>query len=224
VTDFASYADQCAGELDPARARVLRGRLSEAVRAVVDAPDSALSIDDQSDALLRLRELAEEMDDAKLARQMAERQRALLDRAVAAAPSAYARMTYVWPRSEVYVYLGEGEKLIPELEKLAAELPDEYDPPYRLAWVRMHVGQLDQALVAARRAVDMVYGPRKGRALILVADIQKKKGDVAAERAARQVVVDYYASLPPGHKNADAEAAAREALAAVGTAETAKKN
>jgi thioredoxin-like negative regulator of GroEL len=222
VTDFAGFADQCLDALDPAQSRLVRGRLSEAVRAVVDAPDAAMSVDDQSDALLRLRELAEGLEDTKLARAMAERQRTLLDRAVASAPSAYGRMIYVWPRSEVYVYLGEGEKLIPEMEKLAADLPNEYDPPYRLAWVNYQVGRLDEALAAAQRAVGMVYGPRKGRALILVADIHKKRGDVAAERAARQAVVDHYASLPPGHKNEGAEAAAREALAAVGKPDPAK--
>jgi tetratricopeptide (TPR) repeat protein len=145
---------------------------------------------------------------------MAERQRDLLDRAVAAAPTAFGRMTYVWPRSEVYVYLGEGEKLVPDLERLAADLPNEYDPPYRLAWVELKIGKLDEALAAAQRAVGMVYGPRKGRALTLVADIHKARGDAVAERAARQAVVDYYASLPPGHKNDGAEADARAALAA----------
>jgi hypothetical protein len=70
---------------------------------VLDAPDSALSVDDESDALLRLRELAEKLDDARTARAMAVRQRDLLDRAWTEAPTALGRMTYVWPRSEVYM-------------------------------------------------------------------------------------------------------------------------
>jgi thioredoxin-like negative regulator of GroEL len=223
VTDFAYYADDCAGELDEARARLLRGRLTEAVRAVLDAPDSALSIDDESDALLRLRELAEKLDDAKTARAMAVRQRDLLDRAVAEAPTALGRMTYVWPRSEVYVYLGEGEKLVPELEKLEADLPVEYDPPYRLAWLHLQTGKPDQALAPAERAVKLIYGPRKGRALTMVADIHKARGDIKAEKAARQAVIDFHAALPAGHKNEKAEEAARAALAAVGKPAAEKK-
>jgi hypothetical protein len=125
-------------------------------------------------------------------------------------------MTYVWPRSEVYVHLGEGQKLIPDLEKLMADLPEEYDPPYRLAWVSLQIGALDQALTAARRAVGMVYGPRKGRALAMVADIHKARGDLKAEHAARRAVVDFYASLPPGHRSDSSLAAARQALTAVG--------
>ena len=96
-----------------------------------------------------------------------------------------------------------------------------HDPPYRLAWVSLQIGALDQALAAAQRAVGMVYGPRKGRVLILVAEIQNARGDVKAERAARQTVVDHYASLPPGHRSEKAEASARAALAAVGKPETA---
>ncbi len=221
VTDFSYYADACADDLDEARARVLRGRLSEAVRGVLESPSSALSLDDQSDAWLRLRELAEKLGDEKGAREMAVRQRELLDRAVAQAKTPLGRMTYVWPRSEVYVYLGEGQKLVPELEQLAVDLPKEYDPPYRLAWVSLRIGALDQALGAATRAAEMAYGPRKGRALAMVAEVHKARGDEKAERAARKAVVDFYASLPAGHRNDGALEEARKALAAVGKPEPA---
>jgi tetratricopeptide (TPR) repeat protein len=216
ATDFAYYAGECAGELDEPRARLLRGRLLESVRAVLEAPDSALSIDDESDALVRLRELSEALGDSKTARAMAVRQRDLLDRATAEAPTPLGRMTYVWPRSEVYMYLGEAEKLVPDLQKLAADLPKEYDPPYRLAAVYLQIGKLDEALKAAGRAVELVYGPRKGRALAMVAEIHKARGDAKSEKAARKAVVDYYASLPPGHRSDKALADARAALAAVG--------
>jgi tetratricopeptide (TPR) repeat protein len=135
---------------------------------------------------------------------------------VAAAKTPLGRMTHVWPRAEVYVYLGEAEKLIPDLKQLEADLPKEYDPPFRLAWVYLQAGRLDEAQAAAERAIGKVYGPRKGRALALVADIHKARGNVDAERAARKVVVDFYRSLPPGHRSEKALADARKALAAVG--------
>jgi tetratricopeptide (TPR) repeat protein len=216
VTDFAYYADSCADQLDDERARQVRKQLSEAVRAVALAPNSALSIDDQSDALVRLRELAEKLGDQETARAMAARQRELLDRAVAQAKTPLGRMTYVWPRAEVYGYLGQADKLIPDLKQLEADLPKEYDPPFRLAWVYLQAGRLDEAQAAAERAIGKVYGPRKGRALALVADIHKARGNVDAERAARKVVVDFYRSLPPGHRSEKALADARKALAAVG--------
>jgi hypothetical protein len=88
--------------------------------------------------------------------------------------------------------------------------------------VYLATGKHDQALAAAERAVKLIYGPRKGRALTVVADVHKARGDVKSEKAARQAVVDFYAALPAGHKNEKAEEAARAALAAVGQPEPKK--
>ncbi|HLU68564.1 MAG TPA: thioredoxin family protein [Kofleriaceae bacterium] len=216
VTDFAYYGDRCAAALDDPRARLLRGRLSDAIRKVVDAPDAAMSVDDRSDALRVMRQIAHDFGDEETAREIAERQRALLDRAAAEAPSAMARMTYNWPRAEVYMYLGRAAELIPDIERSVAELPEEYDPPYRLAGLYLEVGRLDDAMKMAERARGLIYGPRKARVLILIADIHRARGDRAAEKRARQEVVDYYESLPPGHRSDKGLAAARAALAAVG--------
>jgi len=216
LTLFAQMADQCADSLDESRARLMRGRLGEALSKVVDAPDSAMSVDDQADALRVLREMALELKDTTSARNYAIKQRDLLDRAVAQAKTAKERMTHNWPRADVYVYLGEGAKIIPDLEKSAAELPKEYDPPARLAWVHEQLGHHDQALALAEKALALSYGPRKGSILRLIADIHKGKGDLAAERKARQAVVDHLESLTGGHRDEDRIEEAKEALAAVG--------
>lgn len=213
---FAQMADQCADQLDEPRARLLRGRLGEALRKVVDAPDSAMSVDDQSDALRVLREMAIELKDNASARAYAIRQRDLLDRAVAQAKTAMERMTHNWPRAEVYVYLGEAEKLLPDLERSVAELPKEYDPPARLAWLHEQLGHHDQAMEYARKALALAYGPRKGGILRLIAEIEKGKGDLEAERKARQAVVDYYRSLTGAHHDEQRIAEAEKALAEVG--------
>jgi len=216
LTTFSEMASQCADSLDEPRARLLRGRLDEALRKVIDAPDSAMSVDDQSDALRVLREMGLKLKDPTGARSDAIRQRDLLDRAVAQAKTAKERMTHNWPRAEVYVYLGEGEKIIPDLEKSVAELPKEYDPPARLAWVHEQLGHHDKAMEYAQKALALSYGPRKGSILRLIAEIQKGKGDVAAERVARQAVVDYYKSLTGGHHDEQRIADAEKALADVG--------
>jgi tetratricopeptide (TPR) repeat protein len=218
VTDFAAAADMCADALDDPRARLLRGRLAEAIRKVVDAGDSAMSVDDQADALRVLRELALAVQDTTSARAYAVKQRDLLDRAVAEAKTATARMTYSFPRTEVYEYLGEGAKMIPELEKLAAELPEEYDPPSRLARLQFKLGKYDEALAAAEMAMPRIYGPRKTGILELVADIHKAKGDVEAERKARQAVFDHLSSLTGAHRDDAKLTEAQAALAAVGKA------
>ncbi len=213
---FAQMASQCAETLDRPRARLLLGRLGEALRKVVDAPDSALSLDDQSDALRILREMAIELEDTASARSYAIRQRDLLDRAVAQAKTARERMTHNWPRADVYVYLGEAEKIIPDLERSVSELPKEYDPPARLAWVQSQLGQHDKALATADKALALVYGPRKASVLRLIAEIHKNKGDLEAERKARQAVIDHLKSLPAGHKDDERIEQSEAELAAVG--------
>jgi tetratricopeptide (TPR) repeat protein len=220
LTLFARTADECADVLDEPRARLLRGRLGEALRKVVDASDSAMSVDDQSDALLALREMAIELKDNASARAYAIRQRDLLDRAVSQAKTAMERMTHNWPRAEVYVYLGEAEKIIPDLQRLVDELPREYDPPARLAWAHEQLGHHDKAMQYAEKALALSYGPRKGSILRLIAEIHKAKGDLEAERKARQAVVDYYKSLSGGHRDEKRIADAEKALAEVGKSPT----
>jgi thiol-disulfide isomerase/thioredoxin/tetratricopeptide (TPR) repeat protein len=220
LTLFAQTANQCADSLDEPRARLLRGRLGEALRKVVDASDSAMSADDQSDALRVLREMAIALKDNASARAYAIRQRDLLDRAVAQAKTAKERMTHNWPRAEVYVYLGEGEKILADLERSVAELPKEYDPPARLAWVHEQLGHHDKAMEFAQKALALAYGPRKGTILKLIADIYMGKGDLEGERKAREAVLDYYESLTGGHYDEQRIADAEKALADVGKTPT----
>ncbi|MBT8495144.1 MAG: thioredoxin family protein, partial [Deltaproteobacteria bacterium] len=201
AADFAYYAHLCATKVGESKA--IHAKLTAAgspVLQTLSAADHNLSLDDRSDAMRIMREVEEAAGNAEEARQWAEKQRALLDDAASKAPDEFTRMTYNWPRSEVYVYLGETEALIPELEKSVEALPDQYDPPYRLAWLQLNVGEYDKALAAADAALAKVYGPRKANVLGLLADIHRARGDKKAERKAREQVVDTYKSLPAGQE------------------------
>lgn len=226
ATDFSYRANRCAGKLaatDKARADALRDSLEARLTALIDNPEASLSVDDRSDAMVNLRTVYLARDKREQAKAIAERQLALLDKAAADAPSPWAAMTYNWPRAEVYVFLKRGEELIPALEKSTADLPREYDPPYRLAWVLLQTGKAKEALASAEKALGLIYGPRKGRAQILIANIHKALGDTASERAARVKVVEIYQSLPAGQAKPSSLAAAKKALAAL-DAEMAKKS
>jgi thioredoxin-like negative regulator of GroEL len=213
--DFAQWIDTCAGKLtDARRARKLREKLAGRLTEVLDDPGAPLSADDRSDGLRILRELRDALGDTAGARKLAERQRALVDKAWAEAATPFAAMTWAGPAADVYVYLGEGKKLLPALEKLEAELPDQYDPPYRLAKVHYGTGSLDAALSAANRALDRVYGPRKANVQGLIADIHAARGDHASEIAARRAVVAILEAVPKGLEKPAALADARAALAA----------
>ncbi len=213
--DFAYYTFLCASQVDTDDARAIIELAETRISELVDDRQAPLSVDDRADGLRVLREIRESFGDSAGARRYAEAQRALLDRAAEVAPSPFVAMTYNWPRSEVYVYLGIGDQLVPILEKSVADLPDEYDPPYRLAWVLLNLERLEPALANAEKALALVYGPRKARVQALIADIQHARGDREAERKARAAVVAIYEALPEGQKQPEAEQKAREALAAV---------
>jgi tetratricopeptide (TPR) repeat protein len=228
AADFAYYSNECAGEIkgDDRRVKALRGKLLSRVMEVVDDEGAPLSVDDRSDALRVVRELHLALDDESTAKQIAERQLNLLERAASKAPNDMAAMTYNWPRAEVHVYLERGEQLIPALVTSAEALPKEYDPPYRLGWVYFKLGKHAEALQHTKKALALVYGPRKARVQGLIASIHEARGDVTAERQARAAVLKIYQDLPEGQKSPKREKAAKEALEALNAKarEAAKKS
>jgi hypothetical protein len=176
--------------------------------------------------MMNLRTLQDQLGKNAAAKATATAQRALLDEAAAKAATPFAAMTYNWPRAEVYVYLDKGLELAPALEKSAADLPVEYDPPYRLAWVLFKSGKLEEAIPWNERAAKLAYGPRKVRVLSLSADLAVARKDAAGERAARTEIVATYEALPAEQANPEALAKAKAALAALdapATAETEEK-
>ncbi|MFH1807441.1 MAG: thioredoxin family protein [Pseudomonadota bacterium] len=214
AADFCYYAADCATHVDDAGLRrQIQTRSFERLEALIADATAPMSVDDRSDALRILRELHEAQGDIAAARMAAQHQRSLLDTAARSAADARAASTYNWPRAEVYVYLGEGRALVDELTLSTEALPEDYDPPYRLAWVLLQVGDADKALGPAQRAADLAYGPRKARILRLLAEVHRARGDVDGERRARQDVVSAVRNLPEGMRRpGDLEQAEAELL------------
>lgn len=212
AADFVYYLHACATGLGlDDRARALLGRGLVIIDAALADAGAPLTVDDRSEALRIAREVHLALGDDKAARARAETQRDLLDRAARGADPRRA-MTWNWPRAEVHAFLGEPAKLLPELEALVRALPDEYDPPYRLAWLRLDAGQLDGARAAAKDALGKVYGPRTARVWRLLVEIETARGDAAATRAALVGVLESLRAQPTPDAAAIAEAEA--ALAA----------
>ncbi len=172
--DFASFGDTCGKKAGTPDAELagFRATAVATIRGVLADPEAGLSVDDRADAMRIARELLDALGQPEAARRMATEQRDLLDAAAAAASTPYEAMTYSWPRCEVYAYLGEHEALVPALEALVAALPEEYDPPYRLAWLLHEAGRSADALPWAKMARERVYGPRTKRVDSLIALIQ----------------------------------------------------
>lgn len=226
ASDFSAMALACAeAQTDAKVAGELRDAVVARLRALVDDRTAPLSIDDRSDALMYLRQGLDALGRADEARDAAMRQRVLLDEAAGDAKDPRVAMTYNWPRAEVYAYLGVPLELVAALEQSVAALPDEYDPPYRLAWIYLQAskqpdgsGKADDARTWVQRAIDRAYGPRKAKAQGLLAEIHHARGDVEAERTARADALATLKALPVAAQNSDAIAKAQADLDAVGKA------
>jgi thioredoxin-like negative regulator of GroEL len=215
ASDFLATAMSCAGELvktEPDRVKALRGKAVTRWRALLDDPKAPLSVDDRSDAMMNLRETLAALGLDAEAKQLAEKQRALLDDAATQAKTPLAAMTYNWPRAEVYVYLGKPLELVPALQKSAAELPKEYDPRARLGWIYLKGDKLAEAVTWTDQALKLVYGPRKARVLAQRAEIAAKQKDLAAERLFKEEIVKTLEALPPGQTTPEAIAKAKQAV------------
>ena len=224
ATDFLLWAMDCADDktADPAAAKALR----EAALAVLTRLDgdaaAPLSIDDRSDLMLNLRMVLETLGRGPEARAVAERQATMLDTAAKAAKTQAEAMTFNWHRAEVYVYLERGEQIVGALEQSTQDLPTEYDPPYRLAWVYMKMGKPADAARWARDAATKAYGPRKVRVQSLLVEAAKAQGDVAAEREARTAMIALLEGLPAEQAQPEVLAKARAELAAMSAAAASK--
>jgi thioredoxin-like negative regulator of GroEL len=223
ASDFLVSAMDCADaaakdkKLDAKQIEKVRKDAVARWQALLGDASAQLSVDDRSDAMASLRDALDKLGDKAGAKAIAEQQAKLLDDTAGKAPTPLAAMTYNWPRAEVYVYLGRPLDLVPALEKSAADLPKEYDPPARLGWLLFKANKLPDAASWTDKALALAYGPRKARLLGLRADIAKAAGDAAAEKDFRAKAVAQYEGLPKGEQMPDALAAAKAALAATGT-------
>lgn len=220
-SDFFGDALSCADELEKTptgKESATKLRQLAAERLGVLAADAAapLSADDRSDALMYLRTALDALGRKPEADAAAQTQRQLLDTAAAAASTPLAAMTFNWPRAEVYTYLGKGLELVPALEKSCADLPKEYDPPYRLAWVLLKAGHADKAVPWIEKAQALAYGPRRNRVFGLAADVFEGAGlrDRAHKAVLAQIEVLRQSPATASSEKAIADAVARAATLA----------
>ena len=217
ATNFWQGAIECAEALatTDALAKPVHDRAIAKLKKTLDDSSAPLSPDDRAEALGYLRDALDAEGKKADAKAAAEKSRVFIDEQWKKAATPFARMAWIWPRADVYAYLNRPLDLVADYEKLAAELPKEYDPPARLGWLYLKAGKAAEAATWTDKALALVYGPRKGRLLNQRAEIAALAGDKAAERKYREDAVKLWESLPEGQRNADALAKAKASLAAL---------
>jgi tetratricopeptide (TPR) repeat protein len=177
-----------------ADAQALRDSLEAKAREAL-SPDIVMPGDDRSgvyDALVQARVEAKDVAGAKA---LAEQWLTFLEGEAARAPTPEQRTVFDSHRIGAALVLGDPMRVVPAIEQSEKDLPDDYNPPARLANLYRRLGRLDDALAASTRALSKVQGSRRLRVLSERADIHLARGERDAAVRTLEEAIAYAKTL-----------------------------
>jgi hypothetical protein len=147
---------------------------------------------------------------------------AMLEAAAATAPDTTTAATFDAHRTDSYLYLGEPAKAEAMLTAREKEMPNDYNPPARLARVLLEEKRAPEAEAAVNRALALMpQGPRKVGILGLKARILEAQGKDKAPVLREQLAL--MNSLPATQRNPETEQKIEAELKALGSASQAAR-
>lgn len=147
-----------------------------------------------------------------------------LEGAAAKAPTPAARAAFDPHRLLAAMGSAQLDRVIPALEASEKDLPDDFNPPARLAVAHKELGRHALALAAIGRALAKNRGgPRRVRLLEVRASIEAALGDVAAQRESLREAVRYGSALPASQRPVHKLEALQAQLAQLDAAEPAPR-
>jgi len=188
------------GKEDAARVAGI-AQMEAATRKTVADAGLGAAADDVSTSYLSLIQARKDAGDPAGARKDAEAWAAFLEAQAAATKTPEQRAVFDSHRLSAYMELQQPERAIPMLQESEKGLPDDYNPPSRLAVAYLAMKKPDEALAASNRALPKVSGPRRVRVLQTRADIFAAKGDAAAAREALEQALACAEGLPAGQRS-----------------------
>jgi tetratricopeptide (TPR) repeat protein len=203
AANVAASGLSCALEIpasDATRAELVKS-LADSSREVLAAPRKDIAADDVSAVYETLASEREDAKDEEGRKKVLQERAKFLEAAAARAKTPDARAVFDSHRLGTYLDLGEPERAIPMLQESERDLPDDYNPPARLAVAYRAMKKYDEALAASDRALPKAYGPRKLGILQTRADIYKEKGDIASARKTIEQAIELAESLPEGQRS-----------------------
>jgi tetratricopeptide (TPR) repeat protein len=177
----------------------------EALAALEPVAESLLTVetilaDDRSGLWGMLVDVRSDRGDEAGAKRMAEAWIEYLEAEAGRASNPEERAAFDSHRVSAALALGDPARAIPPLEASERDLPDDYNPPARLALVYRELGRHDDALAAADRALARAYGPRKLRIYDLRADVLTRQGKREAAAATLDEALRYATELPESQR------------------------
>ena len=188
------------GKEDAGRAAAIAEMEAATRKTVADARLGAAA-DDVSTSYLSLIQARKDAGDPAGAGKDAEAWAAFLEAQAAAAKTPEQRAVFDSHRLSAYMELQQPERAVSMLQASERDLPDDYNPPSRLAVAYLSMKRLDEALAASNRALPKVSGPRRVRVLQTRSDIFAARGDTAASREALEQALACAEALPPGQRS-----------------------
>ncbi|WPB78202.1 thioredoxin family protein [Archangium violaceum] len=177
-----------------ADAQSLRDSLEAKAREAL-SPDIVMPADDRSgvyDVLVQARMTAKDEVGGKA---LAEKWLTFLEGEAAKAPTPEQRTVFDSHRIGAALLLGDPMRVVPAIEQSEKDLPDDYNPPARLANLYRRLGRLDDALAASTRALSKVQGGRRLRVLSERADIYVARGEKDAAVRTLEEAIAYAKTL-----------------------------
>ncbi|MGE6760230.1 thioredoxin family protein [Corallococcus interemptor] len=174
----------------------LRHTLEAKAREVLAPPAIDMEADDRSGLYEVLVEARKQDKDAAGAKQVAQEWLTFLEGEAAKAPNPEARSVFDSHRMLAAMTLEQPQRAIPALEQSEKDLPQDYNPPARLATLYRLSGRLDDALAANDRALARVQGARRLSVLSGRADIQAARKDTAGAVKTLEEALTFAKTLP----------------------------
>jgi tetratricopeptide (TPR) repeat protein len=199
---------------DPRRANLVVALAGDA-RQVIDHPSPGWAADDVSSVYDELAQERAAAKDESGRREVLTGWARFLEGEASRAKTPEGRAVFDSHRVSVYLALGEPERAVPMLEASERDLPDDYNPPARLAAAYKAMKRWDDALAAIDRALAKAYGPRKVGFFGTRADILAAKGDTPAARQTLEEGIRFAEALPAEQRSDRTIAGLKKKLAAV---------
>jgi tetratricopeptide (TPR) repeat protein len=195
----------------PGRADAI-ARYEPLTKKLLEDPSILMSDDDRSSTYGELVDARHDAKDDAGAHAVAEQWAAYLEAAAARAKTPDEHAVFDPHRLSVYLELGTPEKALPMLSASEKALPDDYNPPVRLAVAYNAMKRWDDALAACDRATKLAYGPRKYRIYVARTDAYVGKGDTEGARTTLSEAIAYMNALPEGQRSKGAVASLQKRL------------
>lgn len=171
-----------------------------------------MTADDRSGVYQSLIDAREDAKDEAGRRKMTEEWSAFLDAEAARAKTPEQRSSLDPHRLSAYLALKEPGKAVPMLQASERDLPQDYNPPARLAVAYKNLGKFDDALSASDRALSKAYGPRKIGILRTRAEIFQAMGKNDLAASTLEEAIGYSENLPPEQRSESQTASLRKKL------------